>query len=84
LNAWLKIAIVVMKWEGGGSLGHCYLMKRDVSDFSKDWNIECEKYDLSNTQKPRNLSRYCLKDIGEAMEKMQEYIDKDVFRFELE
>lgn len=35
-----------------------------VSDFLKEWDMECEEYGLTDAQKCRKLPRYCIKDRG--------------------
>ena len=57
---------------------------KGISDFLKDWNNECDEYGLSGTQKCKKLPRYCDKEIGEAIEKLQGYIDGDWKLFQKE
>ena len=56
-----------------------------ISDFLKDWEMECEEYGLTNAQKCKKLPRYCTKDIGEAIQKLDGYVGGDwtVFQREL-
>src|SRR5438552_12274505 len=56
-----------------------------ISDFLKDWELECEEYRLTDAQKCKKLPRYCGKDIGEAIQKLDGYDKGDwgVFQREL-
>ena len=47
-----------------------------ISDFLKNWKLECEEYGLTDTQKCKKLPRYCSKDIGEAIQKFKNRYDK--------
>src|SRR5436190_11917941 len=49
----------------------------NVTDFLKDWDMESEEYGLTEVQKCRKLPRYCSKDIGEAVQMLQGYINED-------
>src|SRR5436190_4412368 len=56
-----------------------------ISDFLKDWGLECEEYGLTDAQKYKKLPRYCGKDINEAIQKLDGYKKGDwgVFQREL-
>src|SRR5216117_4201034 len=49
----------------------------NVTDFLKDWDMECEEYGLTDVQKCKKLPRYCNKDIGEAIQMLQGYVNED-------
>lgn len=55
-----------------------------VTDFLKEWNIECEEYGLTDVQKCKKLPRYCNKEIGDTIEKLKGYIDGDWELFQRE
>jgi len=55
-----------------------------ISDFLKEWDMECEEYGLTEAQKCRKLPRYCSKDIGEAIESLNGYINGDWTEFQRE
>src|SRR5437773_2290933 len=59
--------------------------RTDISDFLKDWGLECEEYGLTDVQKCKKLPRYCGKDISEAIQKLDGYEKGDwgVFQREL-
>ena len=42
-----------------------------VTQFLKDWDLECTEYRYSERQKCKKLPRYCSKEIGEAIEKLE-------------
>ena len=49
----------------------------NVTDFLKDWDMEYEEYGLTDVQKCKKLPRYCNKDIGEAIQMLQGYVNED-------
>ena len=55
-----------------------------ITDFLKDWEMECEEYGLTDAQKCKKLPRYCTKDIGEAIQKLDGYAEGDWTAFQRE
>src|SRR5437773_498716 len=55
-----------------------------ITDFLKDWEMQCEEYGLIDTQKCKKLPRYYTKDIGEAIQKLDRYAEGDWTAFQRE
>jgi hypothetical protein len=58
-----------------GEAGMAVFDGKGVSTFLKDWEMDCDEYGLTEIQKCKKFPRYCMKDIGEAVEKLNGYAE---------
>jgi hypothetical protein len=56
-----------------GEAGITMFDGKEVSTFIKNWEMDCEEYGLNAVQMCKKFPRYCTEEIGEAVEKLNEY-----------
>ena len=60
-----------------GQPGALHFDKANVSEFLRQWNLECEDFGLSDTQKCARLPRYCATETKEVVELLGGYVTSD-------
>ena len=60
-----------------GQLGALYFDNMNVIEFFRHWNIECEDFDLINTQRCIRISDYCIPETKDVIELLNRYKTND-------
>jgi Protein of unknown function (DUF4100) len=57
--------------------GALYFDKTNITDFLRRWDIECEDYGLTDSQKCARIIDYCAKDIQDVIELLKGYTERN-------